>query len=143
MSQTAARPRSFDVTLPVTAFTLPAVFPSWFARSSSLQGAAMSQNPSGDSAKSDPSLSETAADPMAIGSSERLGNVRLALDSATLESPSSESVPTPELPDSIPGYKLLRELERGGQGVIYQAIQKSTQRKVAIKVLREGLFAGS
>lgn len=44
--------------------------------------------------------------------------------------------------DSIAGYTLLRELHRGGQGVVYQAIQKSTQRKVAIKLLREGPFAG-
>ncbi|MEW6249419.1 MAG: serine/threonine-protein kinase [Planctomycetota bacterium] len=45
-------------------------------------------------------------------------------------------------PDSFTGYKILRELHRGGQGVVYQAIQESTQRKVAIKVMREGPFAG-
>jgi serine/threonine protein kinase len=38
----------------------------------------------------------------------------------------------------IPGYRLVRELSRGGQGVVFQAIQESTQRKVAIKVLRHG-----
>ncbi len=46
-------------------------------------------------------------------------------------------------PDSFTGYKILRELHRGGQGVVYQAIQESTQRKVAIKVMREGPFAGA
>jgi serine/threonine-protein kinase len=45
-------------------------------------------------------------------------------------------------PDSLPGYELLREIHRGGQGVVYQAIQKATKRKVAIKVMREGPFAG-
>ncbi len=45
-------------------------------------------------------------------------------------------------PDSFPGYEIVREIHRGGQGVIYQAIQKTTRRKVAIKVMREGPFAG-
>jgi serine/threonine protein kinase/WD40 repeat protein len=42
---------------------------------------------------------------------------------------------------AIPGYDLLREINRGGQGVVYQALQLSTKRKVAIKVLLEGHFA--
>ncbi len=42
---------------------------------------------------------------------------------------------------SIPGYRILREIHRGGQGIVYQAIQESTRRKIAIKVLKEGPFA--
>jgi len=45
-------------------------------------------------------------------------------------------------PVTIPGYQLLREVHRGGQGVVYEAIQQSTRRRVAIKVMREGPFAG-
>lgn len=45
-------------------------------------------------------------------------------------------------PESIPGYEILKEIHRGGQGVVYQAIQKATKRKVAVKVMREGPFAG-
>lgn len=47
------------------------------------------------------------------------------------------------LPDSFPGYQIIREVHRGGQGVVYQAIQKATRRKVAIKVMREGSFASA
>lgn len=43
---------------------------------------------------------------------------------------------------SIPGYTILGELHRGGQGVVYRAIQTSTNRNVAIKVMKEGPFAG-
>lgn len=44
--------------------------------------------------------------------------------------------------ESLPGYRLLREIHRGGQGVVYQGIQLSTGRKVAVKVMKEGPFAG-
>ncbi|MFA6044290.1 MAG: serine/threonine-protein kinase [Phycisphaerales bacterium] len=44
-------------------------------------------------------------------------------------------------PDTFPNYTVAREIHRGGQGVVYLAIHKSTKRKVAIKVLREGPFA--
>ena len=44
-------------------------------------------------------------------------------------------------PPAIRGYETVRQLARGGQGVVYQAIQKTTRRKVAIKVMREGPFA--
>lgn len=44
--------------------------------------------------------------------------------------------------DSFSGYELLGEIHRGGQGVVYRAIQKSTRRTVAIKIMKEGPFAG-
>ncbi len=43
--------------------------------------------------------------------------------------------------EAFPNYQLIREIHRGGQGVVYLAVQKSTKRKVAIKVAREGPFA--
>jgi eukaryotic-like serine/threonine-protein kinase len=41
----------------------------------------------------------------------------------------------------IPGYRLLREVHRGGQGVVYAANQESTHRQVAVKLLHQGAFA--
>lgn len=42
---------------------------------------------------------------------------------------------------SFPGYSILEEVHRGGQGVVYRASQLSTRREVAIKVIRNGSFA--
>jgi tetratricopeptide (TPR) repeat protein/predicted Ser/Thr protein kinase len=44
-------------------------------------------------------------------------------------------------PESIPGYEILEEIGRGGQGLVYRAVQRSTKREVALKVLREGPYA--
>jgi serine/threonine protein kinase/predicted negative regulator of RcsB-dependent stress response len=41
----------------------------------------------------------------------------------------------------IPGYDELHELGRGGQGVVFSATQRSTKRKVAVKILSDGAWA--
>src|ERR1044071_5059832 len=41
----------------------------------------------------------------------------------------------------VPGYTILGEVARGGQGVILRAIQEATKRKVAIKMSLAGNFA--
>ncbi|MFN0132905.1 MAG: tetratricopeptide repeat protein [Phycisphaerales bacterium] len=42
---------------------------------------------------------------------------------------------------AIPGYSDLAEIARGGQGIVFSATQRSTRRKVAIKVLLNGDLA--
>lgn len=44
----------------------------------------------------------------------------------------------PPLPDMLPGYRIIDEIHRGGQGVVYRARQETTERDVAIKLMREG-----
>ncbi len=57
---------------------------------------------------------------------------------AELVSPPREVPAVPS--DTFPGYTLTELIHRGGQGVVYKAVQASTERTVAIKVLRTGRF---
>ena len=80
----------------------------------------------------------------------KLALIELAAQRATAPSPADACEANPErvaehfdsLRVSIPAYKLVRELHRGGQGVVYLALQLSTGRQVAIKMLREGPLIG-
>ncbi len=49
---------------------------------------------------------------------------------------------TPTTMAEIKGYRLLSEIHRGAQGVVYRAVQESTGQSVAVKVMREGPHAG-
>lgn len=66
-----------------------------------------------------------------------------AMDQASPR-PDSAALAADQLPiDAFPGYDILREIHRGGQGVVYQALQKTTKRKVAIKLIHGGPFTGA
>lgn len=62
------------------------------------------------------------------------GNVAAAQPTPDSNSDSSIDSALPE----AAGYQLLREISRGGQAIVYEAVQQSTQRTVAIKVLLAG-----
>ena len=40
--------------------------------------------------------------------------------------------------DVMPGYRLVREIARGGQGIVYEATQTETKRRVAVKMIEPG-----
>ncbi|MEM6471854.1 MAG: protein kinase, partial [Planctomycetota bacterium] len=43
---------------------------------------------------------------------------------------------------SLDGYEIISEIHRGGQGTVLRAIQLSTKREVAVKLMHAGQFAG-
>ena len=71
-------------------------------------------------------------------SSSRTSAVTGSLGSQQQPARLDEELPT----DAIPGHSIIEEIHRGGQGVVYRAVDHSTGRQVAIKVMREGPFAG-
>lgn len=69
------------------------------------------------------------------------------LDSADLDAPldlgsdSRDGDPAP--PPVIRGYAVVREVSSGGQAVVFEAVQESTGRRVAVKVIPGGRFTSS
>ena len=59
-----------------------------------------------------------------------LERLRTGPDASEGVARSNASEPTPP-----PGYTLVRRIGRGGQGVVYEGVQESTKRRVAIKAL--------
>ena len=47
------------------------------------------------------------------------------------------------LPSRIGPYKIVRELGRGGMGVVYEGLHESIERRVALKVLRAEYVASA
>jgi eukaryotic-like serine/threonine-protein kinase len=67
------------------------------------------------------------------------------LDMETLRRHKSTGRPLPghnieHMPDQLGDYRIIREIGRGGMGIVYEAEQLSLARRVAIKVLPRGYF---
>jgi len=68
----------------------------------------------------------------------RVEDARSTADHLEHRVEAAEPIPS----DAIPGYRIIEEIHRGAQGVVFRAVQLSTHRDVAVKVLRDGPFAG-
>ena len=70
--------------------------------------------------------------------------IQTLLDAGNITSSdfSGDDIATGKMPD-IEGYQLLRRIGAGGMGIVYEAIELSLQRKVAIKVLSAQLRPNS
>lgn len=55
--------------------------------------------------------------------------------------PKSQAATLQGGPEAVAGYRILHELHRGAQGIVYLAEQESTRRRVAIKMLLRGALA--
>ena len=62
---------------------------------------------------------------------------------ATSAESDQTALPGENPPQIFPGFQVVRELHRGGQGIVYLAIESETERKVAIKVLLAGALASA
>jgi serine/threonine protein kinase len=102
---------------------------------------------------SNPSTDSSRDQALIAAALQQLGEVRAlsaadlrlaALRNAAMARGSSAAIDVHSDPwlGSIEGYAVVRELRRGGQGVVYEAVQTATRRTVAIKVLYEGPVVG-
>jgi WD40 repeat protein len=62
---------------------------------------------------------------------------------APREKPEAEPLPPGAAPFRLEGYRIVREIGRGGMGVVYEAYQEQLKRRVAVKMILTGGLAST
>lgn len=95
-----------------------------------LQGAAVGFRPTLEASRSD-----AASNGGSAASFQPTGNSSSSRDGEDADSLSFDPLVDPLIARRLGDYRIVREIGRGGMGVVYEAVQESMQRKVALKVL--------
>src|SRR5262245_33044707 len=85
-----------------------------------------------DPPQSDPATRPTDANPANGGAS----SARSVDSTAQGQLHPEGSAPVRAFLPAVPGFRVVREIGRGGMGVVYEAIQEGLDRTVALKMLR-------
>ncbi len=86
----------------------------------------------------DPPPSQASASPMTESSSSSSARENEITHAGEPAAQQREGA-MPEMPKDIEGYRILKEIGRGGMGLIYLAFEKACNREVALKVVPPGL----
>lgn len=74
---------------------------------------------------------------------ETLDIEAVSSDPSTVAPPSGDDAPDPRLGETLDHFRIVRRLGQGGMGTVYQALDESLQRYVALKVIRAGESGGT
>lgn len=75
-------------------------------------------------------------------SEETLPSNNISGADLTQDAPLAAHPPRHDLPERLGDFRILKEIGRGGMGIVYEAVQESLGRRVALKILPQSIVMG-